>query len=212
MQLFGFREEYALDSLGRSRIAADPIEQFRVWLDDAIRAGLREPNATALASAGADGRPAARMVLLKAFDARGFVFATSYASRKGTELEANPRASLLFYWSELERQVRIEGRVEHTSGAESDEIFRHRPRGARLACWASEQSRPLADRAVLEQRMREAEERFPDEVPRPGHWGGYRLVPERIEFWQGRPHRLHDRLVYTPDSGLPGWRVDRLAP
>jgi pyridoxamine 5'-phosphate oxidase len=151
------------------------------------------------------------MVLLKAFDDRGFVFATSYGSRKGEELAANPWAALLFHWAELERQVRIEGHVERASAADSDEIFAARPRGAQLACWASEQSRPIADREALEERVRDAQRRFPGAVPRPPHWGAFRLAPERIELWQGRPHRLHDRLVYVrrPDGGFD---VARLAP
>ncbi len=189
----------------------DPIDQFRAWLDDATAAGVREPTAAALATASRDARPSARMLLLKRFDQRGFVFSTNYESRKARELEENPWASILFHWDPLERQVRIEGRVSKTGREESDAIFNDRPRGARLGSWASPQSRPIANRHALEARLSEIERRFPGDVPRPPFWGGYRLEPARLEFWQAGEHRLHDRLLY---ARLPNgdWQVERLAP
>jgi pyridoxamine 5'-phosphate oxidase len=189
----------------------DPIAQFARWYDEAREIERPLPHAVALATAGANGRPAVRMVLLKDFDARGFVFFTNYASRKGRELASNPHASLLFYWGGLERQVRVEGRIRKVSRRESDEYFRTRPRGSQLSAWASPQSEKLADRAELDGRFNAAAERYPDDVPRPPHWGGYRLAPESIEFWQGREDRLHDRLLYR--RGRSGqWRIERLAP
>ena len=189
----------------------DPIDQFRAWLDDASAAAIREPTAGALATASKDARPSARMLLLKGFDQRGFVFSTNYESRKARELEENPWASLLFHWDPLERQVRIEGRVFKIGGEESDAIFRARPRGARLGSWASPQSRAIATREALETRLRQMQRRFPGEVPRPPFWGGYRLEPVRLEFWQAGENRLHDRLLYArlPDGS---WQVERLAP
>jgi pyridoxamine 5'-phosphate oxidase len=189
----------------------DPIDQFRAWLDDASAAAIREPTAGALATASKDARPSARMLLLKGFDQRGFVFSTNYESRKARELEENPWASLLFHWDPLERQVRIEGRVFKIGGEESDAIFRARPRGARLGSWASPQSRAIATREALETRLRQMQRRFPGEVPRPPFWGGYRLEPARLEFWQAGENRLHDRLLYArlPDGS---WQVERLAP
>ncbi len=189
----------------------DPIEQFRAWMDDATAAGIREPTAATLATASKDARPSARMLLLKRFDHRGFVFSTNYESRKARELAENPWASLLFHWDPLERQVRIEGRVFKIGGEESDAIFRARPRGARLGSWASPQSRAIATREALETRLRQMQRRFPGEVPRPPFWGGYRLEPERLEFWQAGENRLHDRLLYArlPDGS---WQVERLAP
>jgi pyridoxamine 5'-phosphate oxidase len=191
---------------------ADPMRQFAKWFQQALEANLPEPNAMTLATASRDGQPSARVVLLKMFDASGFTFFTNYDSRKGCELAANPRAALLFFWPELQRQVRTEGAVERVSEAESDEYFRSRPLGSRLGAWASQQSVVIADREVLEMRVREVMQRFPDgEVPRPPHWGGYRVRPSMIEFWQGRPDRLHDRLRYQrvhPDV----WRLERLSP
>lgn len=190
---------------------ADPIDQFRAWLDDATAAGIREPTAAALATASKDARPSARMLLLKRFDHRGFVFSTNYESRKALELDENPWASMLFHWDRLERQVRIEGGVAKIGSEESDAIFGARPRGARLGSWASPQSRPIAGRDTLLARLAEMQRRFPVDVPRPPFWGGYRLDPARLEFWQAGEHRLHDRLLYArlPDGG---WHVERLAP
>jgi pyridoxamine 5'-phosphate oxidase len=197
--------------LAEADLASDPVTQFRGWLDEASAAGLREPTAAALATSAADGKPSVRMVLLKSVDDRGFVFATNYESRKGRELSGNPWASLLFYWDALERQVRVEGAVARTDEAESDAIFHARPRGARQAAWASRQSRVIPDRRHLDERLEEIARRYPGELPRPPFWGGYRLAPERVEFWQGVAFRLHDRLRYVlaPDGG---WRVERLAP
>jgi pyridoxamine 5'-phosphate oxidase len=190
----------------------DPLRLFRTWLADAVAANLHEPNGMTLATATPDGRPAARLVLLRGHDERGFVFFTNYESRKGRELAANPWAALAFWWPELQRQVRIEGRVEQVIAEESDAYFRSRPRGHRLAAIASPQSRVIPERAVLEKRMHELEQRYPGEdVPRPEHWGGYRVRPEVIEFWQGRANRVHDRLRYErQEDGR--WRIQRLAP
>jgi pyridoxamine 5'-phosphate oxidase len=189
----------------------DPIAQFARWYDEARAVERPLPHAVALATASAGGRPAVRMVLLKDFDARGFVFFTNYASRKGRELARNPRASLLFYWGHLERQVRIEGRIHKVLRRESEDYFRTRPRGSRLSAWASPQSETLADRAELDARFAAAGERYPADIPRPAYWGGYRLAPEAIEFWQGREDRLHDRLLYRRRRN-GHWRIERLAP
>jgi pyridoxamine 5'-phosphate oxidase len=192
-------------------VAADPLDQFRRWFADAESAGVRAPHAMALATATADGAPSVRMVLLKGADADGFAFFTGYGSRKGGELDANPQAALLFYWDPLGRQVRVEGSVERVSAAESDAYFATRPRGAQIAAAASRQGRVLGDRAELDAAVTELEGEHADgEVPRPEHWGGYRLRPETYEFWQHRESRLHDRLRYRRDDGR--WRVERLSP
>ena len=205
------RKEYTRAGLAESDANPDPIAQFRRWFDDALAAGLREPNAMILATATPDGRPSARVVLLKGFDERGFVFYTNYEGRKGEELEENPYCALVFYWAELERQVRVEGRVSRVPKRESDEYFGSRPRGSRLGAWASEQSRPVGGREVLEERLRALEAEYDArEVPRPPFWGGSRVEPEVIEFWQGRENRLHDRLVYRRSGG--GWGRERLQP
>jgi len=206
------RKEYTRAGLKESDAAPDPIAQFRRWFGEALAADLHEPNAMTLASATPDGRPSARVVLLKGFDERGFAFYTNYESRKGRELEDNPRCALVFYWGELERQVRVEGRASRVSEEESDGYFESRPRGSRLGAWVSEQSRPVESRDALEKRLRGLEAEYEGrEVPRPHFWGGYRVEPEVIEFWQGRENRLHDRLVYRRSEG-GGWRRERLQP
>ena len=211
ISLGSIREEYMGAGLDERHALDNPFEQFRIWLDDALAANLREPNAMTLATADPKGRPSARIVLLKSFDERGFVFYTSYASRKSAELEKNPRAALLFYWPDLVRQVRIEGTVRRVSRRESADYFRTRPAGSRLGAWASRQSAVIPDRAWLDQRIAEAERRFTSqEIPVPEYWGGFRLTPTAFEFWQGRPNRLHDRLRYRKTAR--GWRRDRLAP
>lgn len=206
------RKEYMRRGLSEDELNADPFRQFQMWFDQALAASLPEPNAMALATATRDGRPSARMVLLKGYDARGFVWYTNYESRKGGELEQNPRAALVFYWPELERQVRIEGDVTQLTGAESDAYFASRPRGSQIGAWASNQSQILTGREPLEQRAAELEAQYTGhEVPRPPFWGGFRLAPTLIEFWQGRPSRMHDRLRYRRlENG--GWLVERLSP
>lgn len=188
----------------------DPIRLFTRWLEDAVHAGLPLPNAMALATVTPEGAPDARIVLLKGLERGGFAFYTNYRSRKARELEARPAACLVFQWSELERQVRIEGAAEKVSAAESDAYFASRPLGARLSAWISPQSETVSSRAVLEKAMLEARQRYGENPPRPPHWGGYRVVPQSIEFWQGRVDRLHDRLLYTRQD--TAWRIERLAP
>jgi pyridoxamine 5'-phosphate oxidase len=206
------REQYTRAGLEESDTDPNPIEQFRIWFDEALATNLHEPNAMIVATATPDGRPSARVVLLKGFDERGFVFYTNYEGRKGQELEANPYAALLFYWGELERQVRLEGRVGRIPAEESDAYFAGRPRGSQLGAWTSEQSRPIKGRGALEKRLRELEAEYEGrEVPRPPFWGGYRVEPETMEFWQGRENRLHDRLVYRRSED-GGWRRERLQP
>ncbi len=196
--------------LRRSQLDADPLRQFERWLEGARTAGIDLPEAMAIASATREGVPSLRMVLLRGVDERGLVFNTNYESRKARELAANPRAALLFYWHELGRQVRIEGVVETVDAREADAYFATRPRGSKLSAWASHQSGVIADRATLEARFAELAEQYPDEVPRPPFWGGYRLVPELWEFWQHRDDRLHDRLRYRRANG--GWTIERLGP
>lgn len=205
------RKEYTRSGLSESDALADPTDQFRRWFDEALDADLHEPNAMTLATATPDGLPSARIVLLKGFDGRGFVFYTNYEGRKARELEQNPNCALVFYWGELERQVRVEGRAVRISEEESDAYFASRPRGSRLGAWVSEQSRSVEDRAALEYRLRDLEAEYEGrEIPRPQFWGGYLVEPERVEFWQGRENRLHDRLLYRCQDGA--WRIERLQP
>ena len=205
------RREYTRAALAEADVDADPVVQFGRWFEQAEEAGLLEPHAMTLATATPDGRPSARMVLLRGFDARGFCFYTNYESRKGVELAANPRAAMVFWWGELERQVRIEGPVAPTSRAESEAYFHSRPPGSQLSAAASPQSRVIPDRAVLERRVAELATGAGDgTVPLPEFWGGYRLTHEVVEFWQGRPNRLHDRLRYRRAGD--GWKIERLAP
>ena len=197
--------------LSEDRVESDPVAQFAQWYERAQATVKPLPDAVALATATPAGHPSLRMVLLKGFDAHGFVFYTNYRSRKGRELARNPRAALLFYWGELERQVRIDGRVERLMARESEEYFATRPRGSQLSAWASAQSALVAGRGPLERRFAAFARKYPDAVPRPPHWGGYRLVPEAFEFWQGREDRLHDRVLYRRVRG-GRWRIARLAP
>lgn len=210
MSVSDLRQSYEKNVLLEETAAASPLEQFSQWFDQALQAKVPEPNAMTLATVDSTGQPSARTVLIKGFDARGFVFFTNYESRKGRDLLDNPRAALLFFWQPLERQVRIEGVIEKASAEESDAYFHSRPLGSRLGAWASEQSQPIT-RAELEAREQTFRERYGDQPPRPPHWGGYRLVPTLFEFWQGRASRLHDRLRYLPD-GQGGWVIDRLSP
>jgi pyridoxamine 5'-phosphate oxidase len=207
------RKEYRVGVLDEATVITDPIAQFAAWYDAAVAAGVPEPEAMTLSTATPDGRPSARVVLLRGFDAAGFCFFTNYRSRKGRELEANPHAALTFHWAMLERQVRIEGRVGRTSPAESDAYFASRPSGSRIGAWSSPQSEVIPDRAALESLFERFRAEHPDDaaIPRPGHWGGFRLAPERIEFWQGRPGRLHDRLLFRRCDAAE-WRIERLAP
>lgn len=206
------RRQYAEEGLAEQELAPDPVAQFVRWFEQAEQAGLVEPNAMVVSTADAEGRPSARTVLLKGVDERGFVFFTNYGSRKGTELAANPNAALLFPWHQIDRQVIVTGGVERTGRDETAAYFRTRPHGSQLGAWASEQSSPVASREVLEQRFAELASRYPEGegVPVPPFWGGYRVIPRSVEFWQGRPNRLHDRLRYT--AGPDGWTVERLCP
>ncbi|KQW69941.1 MULTISPECIES: pyridoxamine 5'-phosphate oxidase [unclassified Methylibium] len=205
------RKSYEQDELDEAHSAADPLQQFEQWLDQALKAELPEPNAMTLATVGADGRPSTRVVLIKGCDVRGIVWYTNYESRKGRELAAHPFAALQFHWVDLERVVRIEGRVEKVSDAESDAYYRSRPLDSRLGAWASPQSQVIASRAVLVANAAKYGAQFLLNPPRPPHWGGFRLLPDRWEFWQGRKSRLHDRLRYTQQA-TGGWLRERLAP
>ncbi len=206
------RKDYTLQGLHEAEADPDPFQQFQTWFDQAIAAKLLEPNAMTLATATPEGQPSARVVLLKGFDQRGFVFYTNYESHKARELAQNPQAALVFLWGDLERQVRIEGQVEKVSEQESDVYFQSRPVGSRLGAWASNQSQVLAGREVLEQQLQALKQTYETcEIPRPPHWGGYRVMPQLIEFWQGRPSRLHDRLQYRRQAD-DRWLIERLAP
>jgi len=211
MSIADLRKEYTLAGLTEQDLDRDPIEQFKKWLQQAIEV-LPEPNAFVLATADKTGRPSARVVLLKGVDERGFTFFTNYESRKGRELAENPQAAMVFYWAPLKRQVCITGDISRLSHEESEAYFKSRPRGNRLGAWASKQSQPVPSRAELENRMRELETRYPgDDIPLPAFWGGYLLGPTRIEFWQGRPNRLHDRFCFSREAAKP-WRLERLSP
>ena len=216
LNIVDLRIEYTRETLDERDVASHPFTQFERWFDEAVKAEIAEPNAMTLATADAEGRPSARIVLLKVLDEHGFAFFTNYQSRKGRELAGRRDAALLFFWPELERQVRIEGMVAKIDASESSAYFARRPRGARLGAWASPQSEVVDGRAALETRFAAMEARYRDagdDIPRPPEWGGYRVEPSMLEFWQGRPSRLHDRIRYRRDPQNPErWVIDRLAP
>jgi pyridoxamine 5'-phosphate oxidase len=212
LDIAGLRHEYIGEGLRRADLDADPVRQFDKWFAAAIKAEIRDANAMALATATPDGKPSVRVVLLKSFDESGFVFFTNYTSKKGRELEENPRAALVLYWMEVERQIRIDGTVEKIRREESEQYFHTRPAGAQIGAWASQQSEVIDARRVLDARLAEMTQRFAGgEIPLPPHWGGYRLKPQTVEFWQGRTNRLHDRFRYTRDKS-GSWLIERLAP
>jgi pyridoxamine 5'-phosphate oxidase len=208
----GCKGTSGIDPMAADRLlAASPLAQFQDWMAEAEKWEPNDPNAMVVATATPNGHPSVRTVLLKSFDDRGFVFYTNKQSRKGEELAVNRRVALLFYWKSLKRQIRIEGLVEHVTEAEADAYFESRPRNSRLGAWASPQSRPLVNRTLLEERLAEMEKRYPDAIPRPDYWSGYRVVPEMFEFWQEMPYRLHDRTVYRRSSG-GAWEQSKLFP
>ena len=211
-ELTGLRHEYDAHGLRRADLHSDPFKQFGAWFAAALAADIRDVNAMSLATATPDGKPSARIVLLKSFDDRGFTFFTNYDSEKGKQLEANPHAALNFFWPKLERQIRLSGSVERTSREDSAAYFHSRPPGSRLGAWVSKQSEVIDSRQILDARLEQMEERFADgQISLPPHWGGYRLKPDQIEFWQGRPNRLHDRFRYSRQAA-GAWQIDRLAP
>jgi pyridoxamine 5'-phosphate oxidase len=209
-EIQSLRREYNHYKFDEKSALPNPVDQFRIWFEDAVQVSILDPNAFVLATASKDSKPSARMLLLKKYDNRGFSFYTNYSSRKGKDLEENPFGSMLFFWDKLERQVRIKGRVEKLSFEESDEYFQTRPYTTKLGAWASRQSESLASRFTLIRRVAKKMMRYPVNVPLPPFWGGYRLVPDSFEFWQGRDSRLHDRLVYSLDNGI--WKIHRLYP
>jgi pyridoxamine 5'-phosphate oxidase len=205
------RHDFSKKSLDEKEVDSDPVKQFSKWFHEAVEAKVNEPNAMTVCTAAKDGKPSARILLLRNFDDSGFVFYTNYKSRKGEEITDNPHGALLFFWPELERQVRIEGILEKQTAAQSDLYFSSRPRASKLGAWTSPQSKVISDRHILDEEYKKLEKQFSDDnVPRPPHWGGYVLKPSTIEFWQGRPSRLHDRLLYTFKNG--SWKIERLAP
>ena len=206
------RKEYKLQTLNKMDVDENPINQFGKWWAEAMQSNIDEVNAMTLATADLDGKPSARIVLLKGFDEKGFVFFSNYQSHKAKDMESNARVSLLFFWKELERQIRIEGTVSKISGAESDAYFKSRPQGSKIGAWASPQSRVISSRKIIEANVSEVEENFAgNEIERPPHWGGYVVKPALIEFWQGRASRLHDRIQYIKQEGA-NWKIERLAP
>lgn len=212
MQIADIRKDYRLQTLDEAGVAPDPLQQFGIWWQEALQSEIVEVNAMTLATANEQGIPSARIVLLKGFDERGFVFFSNYESKKAGDLQVNPFASLVFFWKELERQVRISGRVEKVTELESDQYFQSRPEGSRIGAWASPQSTVISSRQVIEEKVEALQVSFAGkEIPRPLHWGGYRVVPSSIEFWQGRSSRLHDRIQYTLQSD-DNWVIERLAP
>lgn len=207
------RQDYSRQTLLETNADTNPFLQFQHWFTQALSAKVIEPNAMTLATITTDGKPAARIVLLKDFDARGFVFYSNFQSRKGQELAQTPAAALVFWWGELERQIRIEGAISLVSETEADAYFQSRPRGSQLGAWVSNQSQVIEDRSVLEDRLEQLEQEYGDRpIPRPAHWGGYRLSPTYFEFWQGRSNRLHDRLCYRHATAANGWQIERLSP